>query len=144
MICIKNNMSQTLSNRPKVRRSELTSESPGLALVYSAFPGHNRARELELRTHEILAIHRIRREWFSVDGRTAVSAITQAATELGLILTSFEDDSPTLLIRLEPTTKAELRKAARAERGSMAIMAGLLINEGLQRRAPEPKKKPRA
>jgi hypothetical protein len=53
-------------------------------------------------------------------------------------------EKPTLLIRLEPTTKAALRKAARAERRSMAIMAGLLIEEGLQRRAPEPKKKPRA
>lgn len=53
-------------------------------------------------------------------------------------------EKPTLLIRLEPTTKAALRKVARAERRSMAIMAGLLIDEGLQRRAPEPKKKPRA
>jgi hypothetical protein len=58
--------------------------------------------------------------------------------------TGMTTEKPTLLIRLEPATKAALRKAARAERRSMAIMAGLLIDEGLQRRAPEPKKKPRA
>lgn len=123
-----------ISKRPKVRRSTLAPEAPGLSLVYYASPGHDRARELEIKTHEILSAHRIRGEWFSVDSKTAVSAVLQAATELGLTLTSFDEERPTLLIPMDERTKAALKKAAESDRRSMAFVAEELIVEGLRRK----------
>jgi hypothetical protein len=41
---------------------------------------------------------------------------------------------PTLLIRLDARTKADLKKAAAADRRSMAFLAEELIVEGLRRR----------
>jgi predicted transcriptional regulator len=48
---------------------------------------------------------------------------------------------PTLLIRLDAQTKADLKKAADADRRSMAFLAEELILEGLRRKSA---KKPRS
>ena len=46
---------------------------------------------------------------------------------------------PIILIRADESTKAALRKAAKADRRSMAVLAEILIIEGLQRRGHLPK-----
>ena len=121
-----------ISKSPYIRRVALLSDAPSLAIVYSAFPGEGRARELELRAHQILSEHRITGEWFSSDSKTAVEAVLQAAADLGLTLTEHEDEDCRILIRTDAATKAALEKAADADQRSVSILAERVLKAWLR------------
>jgi hypothetical protein len=50
------------------------------------------AGTIETRAHEILRTNRAHGDWFNVDSETAISAVIQAAAELGFALTRVEDN----------------------------------------------------
>jgi hypothetical protein len=118
-----------ISKSPSSRRSAL---ARGLDLIYSASPGRGRARELEIRAHEILAEHRISGEWFSVDATAAVDAVLQAADELGLALTGYEDEKCRILIRVQPETKAALEMVAAEQERSVSFLLDKIAVAWLQ------------
>jgi len=128
--------------------------SPGIEFFYAASTNGSNTRELEKRTHEILREHRIGGEMFSVDGKTAVSAVIQAAAELGFSLrergeTDHEDatDKAVIYLRLSrPGTHSALKVAAKDDLRSVSTLIEKILDEwlcehGYLSAAPKPKTK---
>lgn len=135
-----------ISNSPKFRRTALAPESPGLALVYSAYPGDKNAPKLERRAHELLSAHRIRGEWFNVGEKDAIDAIAKAAAELGMDLVPHKDRRIPILMRTDDALKAALEKLAADQDRSVSYILEKILIAHLREIGylPTPKKRPRS
>lgn len=125
-----------ISKRPLERRHQLQTaltESISLDEYWSIDGGL--ARDVERRAHNILKDRLIVGEWFDAGISDAVSAVMQAASELGLTLTPFEAKyEPYISVRLDKGLKKAFEDAARRQRQTVS---GWLLQAGIERMARE-------
>jgi Meiotically up-regulated gene 113 len=108
-----------ISCSPKSRRGQLESELGINISIDSIWAVDGIARDVERRAHRILRQDQIQGEWFGVEIPDAVSAVMQAASELGLAITKVEsfssDDTEPMTIRLPRDVIRAIDEARRQE-----------------------------